>query len=166
MQGNGVVDFLLSGRGAGFVLLFLAAWCVTGYLAAWMSGWRVLAQLFPCEREFDGQRWRFQSGAMRWSTNYNGVLTMGANRDGIYLAMFFAFRPGHPPLFIPWNEITTSDRRRLFAGTQFVLGREAQIPLWVFKKMGDRLLAFRPAEDDAMQGLYSRPGLEDPRPIA
>ncbi len=166
MQENQLVEFLMLGHGAGIILYFVAIWGLICYAASWISGWHRLAQRFRWEQNFDGQRWRLQSGSMRLGAHYNGVLTMGANRDGIYLAVLFLFRPWHPPLFIPWSEITVSERRNMFIpGMQFVLGREAQIPLWVFRKMGDRLLAFRPADGDVMQELYSRPGLEDPRPI-
>lgn len=90
---------------------------------------------------------------------------MGANRDGLYLAVFSLFRLGHPPLFIPWSEITLSDRWRwLMQGTQFTLGRQAQIPIWVFQRTADRLLLFRPSVDDAVKEYYSWPGMEGSRP--
>jgi hypothetical protein len=166
MQGDRFFEFLIWGHGAGFVLYFLVLWGLISYGISWMSGWHRLAQRFRWEQDFDGERWRFQSGSMRLGAHYNGVLTLGANREGIYLAVLFPFRLAHPPLFIPWSEITVSDRRYvLIAGTQFVLGREAQIPLWVYKKTGDRLVAYRPTDGGAMQGVYSRPGLDEPRPI-
>ena len=47
-----------------------------------------------------------QSAAMRWLTHYNNVLTVGADSEGLFLVPFFLFRVGHPPLFVPWAEIT------------------------------------------------------------
>lgn len=154
------------GHGAGFALYFIALWSVICYSISWMGGWHSLAQRYEHEQEIEGERWRFQSGLMRWSTRYGNILTLGANRDGLYLATIFLFRLGHPPLLVPWSEITVSDRRRwLMAGTQFVLGREMQIPLWVFKRTGDRILAYRPVGGGAMEGFSLRPGLDDPRPV-
>lgn len=164
MQGNWLIGFLAWGHGAGIVLLVVAMWGAVCYLASWMGGWHTLAQRFRCEQAFEGERWPFRSGSMRRGTHYNGVLTLGANREGLSLAVFVAFRAGHPPLFIPWSEITATERRRWFVeGTQFVLGREEQIPLWVSKGTGETLLPFRPVESSVLQRLYSRPGLEEPR---
>lgn len=132
-----------------------------------MSGWHALAQRYRYEQEFVGERWRFRTGRMRWATKYGNILTLGANREGLYLAVLFPFRLGHPPLFIPWSEITVSERQRWFmAGTQFVLGRETRIPLFVFRSLGDRLAALRPMDGSVVETVYSRAGLDDPRPIA
>jgi hypothetical protein len=157
-------EFLSWGHGAGGFLYFVALWTVICYGISWMSGWRALARRYRCEQEFEGERWRFQSGRMRWNTRYGSILTVGANREGLYLAVLFLFRLGQPPLFLPWSEITASERRRWFMpGTQFVLGRDTQIPLWVFSRLGAKILACRPAEMNAAQDFYSRPGLDDPR---
>ena len=91
--------------------------------------------------EFTGERWRFQSGRMRWGCGYNNCLTLGANAEGLYMAVIL---PWHPPLFIPWIEITARDEKRWWGdATVFTLGRETQIPLSVFKSVGDKLLAQR-----------------------
>jgi hypothetical protein len=39
-----------------------------------------------------------------------GVLKFGANAEGLYLAQPFVFRPGHPPLFIPWPDVAVNRR--------------------------------------------------------
>jgi hypothetical protein len=164
---NGSQNSLSLWVAVGSVLLVVVTWWVVIYLVSFASGWHKLAERFRYEREFEGERWRFQSGIMRWSTRYGNILTLGANREGLYMAIFVLFRTGHPALFLPWSEITVSERRRWFrAGTQFVLGREMQIPLWVFKYAGDRLVALRPMDGSVMGSVYSRAGLDDPRPIA
>jgi hypothetical protein len=68
------------------------------------SGWIALAQRYRSTDPFDGKRWYFQNAQFRWSCNYGGCLTIGANAEGIYFAVWVMFRPGHPKLFIPWNE--------------------------------------------------------------
>lgn len=162
MQGN--PNSLSLGFVAGLILLAVVAWCGAAYLIALMSGWHKLARRFECEQGFEGERWRFQSAGMRWLTAYRGILTLGANQSGLYLAVLVFFRMGHPPLFVPWSEITVSERQRwMMAGMQFVLGREEQIPLWLYKRLGDKLVAFRPAEMSTAQDVYLRPGLEPPR---
>ena len=44
---------------------------------------------------------------------YNGVLTVGVNPAGLYLAVMPLFRPGHPPLFIPWPDVTVGSEQRV-----------------------------------------------------
>ncbi len=55
------------------------------------------------------------AASMRWGVNYNGLITIGVNSLGVYLSVFFLFRPGHPPLFIPFGEIAaTRENTRWF----------------------------------------------------
>jgi hypothetical protein len=155
---------LSQGFATGAVLLTVAGWFGGIYLIALLSGWLRLAQRYRCEQGFGGDWWRFQSCAMRWGTAYRGILTLGANAEGLYLEVPYVFRVGHPPLFVPWSEITVSERRRwMVAGTQFMLGRNEQIPLWVYAGLGAKVLTHR--EGAAAQDVYSRPGLEPPRSV-
>jgi hypothetical protein len=88
--------------------------CVT--LSA-MGGWQVLARHYPLLSPFTGRRFRFRSGRLG-SVNYGSCLTLGAGTQGLYLAVFPLFRPAHPPLLIPWSEVTV---------------REVQV--WLFKQV-------------------------------
>ena len=164
MHEDRFADFLSWGHGAGFALYFVALWSVICYSISWFSGWHRLAQQFRCERSFEGERWRFRSGLMRWNTRFGGALMLGANREGFFIAVLFLFRIGQPPLFIPWSEITIRQRQWwAMSQTGFVLGSEAQIPLWVRKKLGDQILAYRPEGVGGGENVYSRAGLDDPR---
>ena len=80
---------------------------------------------------------------MRRGTNYNNVLTIGADRTGLYLSTVFFFRIGHPPLFIPWTEISLSGRRKILfvEFVEFKLGREEQIPFLIRAKLADQIRA-------------------------
>jgi hypothetical protein len=42
------------------------------------------------------------------SASRDGVLRLGANAEGLYLAQLFVFRPGHAPLFIHWRDIAVN----------------------------------------------------------
>jgi hypothetical protein len=106
----------------------------------WWSGWALLSRKFRFPSKFTGSKWRLQSGQMRWICGYRGCLTIGANSDGLYLATLPFFPLLHPPLFIPWNEISVANTPLLFeAGTRFRLGRELSLPLWVRKRLAERL---------------------------
>lgn len=72
--------------------------------------------------------------------NYNNVLTLGANRDGLYLASMFLFRFMHPPLFIPWGEIKVRRSKGwFFEYATFTMGHELAIPLRIRAKLAGRL---------------------------
>lgn len=86
------------------LLLFLAFWCGLLTIIGRISGWLLLADRYRFHDTFDGQCWYLRSAELRWQCSYGGALTVGANPSGLYLAVLAPFRPGHPPLFIPWSE--------------------------------------------------------------
>lgn len=118
-----------------FVLYFLVSLVVSRW-----SGWAALAQRFSLRSEFTDSRWRFQSAQMRWLCGYNNCLTMGANSEGLYLSMLPFIRLFHPPLLIPWGEVSAEKKNLLFTqGVRFELGRETPIPMWVRNRLAERL---------------------------
>ena len=79
-------------------------WVFVFNVVSLMSGWWSLSSCYRAREPFSGTRFRLRTGKLCWS-NYGACLTIGVNADGLYLAVFFFMRPGHPPLFIPWSEI-------------------------------------------------------------
>jgi hypothetical protein len=124
-----------------FVAIFVAFWIAIGYLISTIGGWRSLAALYATDAgQFTGTRWSMQSGAMRWTTHYNNVLTIGADSRGMYLAVMFLFRGGHPPLYIPWDGIEISERRGwIFSNVVFTFKSVPGVHLTVSKKLGLRV---------------------------
>lgn len=92
--------------------LCVAGWIVFSYLLSYLSGWRFLAQAYRATQPFSGRVVRPWAASMRWGVNYNGLIAIGMNSMGIHLSAFFLFRVGHPPIFIPWSEISASRQRR------------------------------------------------------
>lgn len=80
---------------------------------------------------------------MRWSCHYNSCLTVGADPTGLQLSVFVLFRAGHPPLFIPWYEISVARRWNFLFIRQvkLLLGREEQIPFVMSGHLADRIQA-------------------------
>jgi hypothetical protein len=77
---------------------------------------------------------------MRWFANYNNVLTLGANQEGLYLASMFLFRFMQPPLLIPWGDIKVKRTKGwIFEYATFTMGQEASIPLRIRSKLADNL---------------------------
>ena len=80
-------------------------WIFIVNIIATASGWKLLARRFRAQQPFTGPMWKYQRGAMR-GAGYNGCLIVGADPMGMFLNIMRIFRPGHPPLFIPWSETT------------------------------------------------------------
>jgi len=115
---------------AAFPLFFAGMWVATCFLIARLGGWSALAAAYAAAGPFEGRLWRFRSGALRRLSGYNGCLTVGAGKRGLYLAVMLLFRAGHPPLFVPWSDITvtTETDRLFFLKYSFVQFRFAHVP--------------------------------------
>ena len=111
-------------------------WIGVTVLIARLSGWATLADVYRFSEHFNGYRWRFQRAQMRWGMSYNG-LTVGMNEKGLYLSVFFLFRMGHPPLFIPWRDISVSVKQGLLGSyMEFRFRRALFVPFWVTEGLG------------------------------
>ena len=96
-----------------FPIFFAAIWCSVCLLLSVIGGWGRLANRFPARQPPAGTCFFAQSGQVGLA-NYRGVLTVHTSPEGLHLAIMKIFRPGHPPLFIPWSEIYHATERRLF----------------------------------------------------
>lgn len=84
------------------------------FLASRLNGWHTLAKHYGTQQRYQGA-WISQpddsgkeAGGLSVTLNSGeseNAIKLGADRDGVYLAMSLGFRPFHPPLFIPWNDI-------------------------------------------------------------
>lgn len=128
------------------VLIFIGIWIVVMIISAKLSGWQTIARYYRSDSPFNGVRFRSQSAGMRFGTNYNGLLTVGVNRMGLYLSVLFLFRIGHPHLFIPWRDITMTERKK-FVMRQVVLqfARCPTISFIITKRLADKIIQ---AKDD------------------
>lgn len=93
---------------AAVLAAFAVWWCFLIWAISWLTGWRVLARHYVVHGPFRGREHRFQRLQMGWG-NYGGCVTIGTNSDGLYLAVMLPFRPGHPPLFVPWGEVASAE---------------------------------------------------------
>jgi hypothetical protein len=121
-------------------LMTLVQWSISR-----ITGWHRLAGQFRFEGELPEKRWRWRSGRMRWTTRYGNCLNFSADQRGFYMSVVAFFRPFHPPLFVPWSEIEVGEKSLFFIPRrEFILGREARIPLWISTRLGEEILACRP----------------------
>lgn len=86
-------------------ITFVLVGFFTLFLIASIGDWRRLAKSFRARHQPDGKTFHFRSAGVGM-VSYGNILTICISTDGLYLALFFPFRLMHPPLLIPWNEIT------------------------------------------------------------
>jgi len=147
-----------------FPLFFLGMWILIAYWIALMGGWRLLAKRFRLQGPFLGQKWHMQSAGMRWLTNYNGALTIGADTTGLFIVPIFFFRVWHPALFVPWAEITATPRTHLYflRVVELRLGRAEEIPFRIKATLAAKIEA---AAGPAWPMGYTRAAEIPPPPI-
>jgi hypothetical protein len=109
------------------------------------SGWQRLAQRYRALQPAAGNRWEWQYGMVNWA-GYNGVLILTANEQGLFMELFFLFRIGHAPLFIPWHEFHHAEitnflwRRQVKAQVGFPPLATLRLPAVVFEESEGRKL--------------------------
>lgn len=108
------LENLIALLGRYSVCFFPLLWFVVLFLISSTGGWRALAEVYYFNGTFLGTKWYMQSARFRWA-GYNNILTIGANAEGLYFVPFFLFRFSHPPLFIPWYDISLRPKKTLFS---------------------------------------------------
>ncbi|HEU5188168.1 MAG TPA: hypothetical protein VFX14_00620 [Methylomirabilota bacterium] len=94
---------------AVYLYLQLLMWSL-----ARLSGWRRLTARYPGTTAAPAPRPRFGYAVFRGWIGYNGGLVLTADARGLYVsAMPIVLAPWHPPIFIPWGEITEIRLRRI-----------------------------------------------------
>jgi hypothetical protein len=88
----------------GFPLVFVAMWSFVCWLIALIGGWQRLAHVYPAHGTPVGKRYGGLYGRMGHSS-YKGVLNVVVAPEGLHLSTMIFFRPGHPPLLIPWSAL-------------------------------------------------------------
>jgi hypothetical protein len=71
---------------------------------ATLGGWTAIARQYPATGTPSGKSFWFQSGRFNWC-DYNGCMTIRITDDGLRLSLPIPFRPGHPPIFLPWSAL-------------------------------------------------------------
>lgn len=123
------------------VVLFPLFWSAVLLLIAHIGGWARIASEYRAWDAFEGRRWSFQSGQFGW-TNYGNCLTVGTSPRGLHFSVLFLFRPGHPPIFVPWEDVSVTEGKR-FLG-RYVDLRFRRVPrakVRLSKRLGDKLQA-------------------------
>jgi hypothetical protein len=87
-----------------------------------LSGWSTLAERYPGRVRPAKALRRLGYGVFRGWIGYNGGLVVGSDADGLDLrAMPVVLSFCHPPIFIPWRELTRIEARARWFGTGYAL---------------------------------------------
>lgn len=109
--------YLLPAILVAFPLVFALIWLLVSILITTVSGWRSMAQRYPCPEGHQGTP--IDSGhAIRvgWAS-YRGIISMSASPQGLKLKVMWLF-PFHDPLLIPWDSISLERGGGLFSAGQ------------------------------------------------
>ena len=116
-------DFLRAfplGPWIGFAFIFIPIWITTSYLVAWRSGWKKLAEHYRATNTPSGKTFYFESCVVNKSA-YKKGMTIIVSEQGLFMKVLPIFRFGHAPLFIPWANINTIEKKPLSGWAAFNL---------------------------------------------
>ena len=123
----------------GILVFLVLLWTGILYVVAETSGWRRMRRLYGMDGEFAGEKWEGERGYMRWAA-FRGMLTAGANKEGLYLKIQAPFHFFCRPLFIPWKVIRVEAKRQWSVdGVVFHLGTQQPVEFWVHESMAEKL---------------------------
>ena len=148
MFANHFEPFSIPAYISGFVALWI---CICQLISA-AGGWRALSWHYRANSTFEGRKEWLKSARLRHWTNYNNCLVVGSNKYGLYLGVLPIFRVGHPPLFIPWMDISTEEGSRRLWGdfVKFKFAKQPDVPVVFSKRLAARIFKLR---RDSQNGL-------------
>jgi hypothetical protein len=96
-----------------FAIIFPLIWSFVCLLISVMGSWRRLAETYRAgTRKPEGEKHSGVVGQLGLAS-YKFTLTVTIAADGFFLEVMPLFRPGHPPLFIPWRDVTERSTTRV-----------------------------------------------------
>ena len=107
-----------------FVVALAAGVCIG---ISVLGGWAELARFYRHHGRFNGRRDRFESLRMG-QVHYNLCAVLGMNSDGLFLSVMLPFRLWHPPLLIPWRELSLEWKKSSFFKLPYLDVRARQVP--------------------------------------
>jgi hypothetical protein len=95
-------------------VFFVALWSGVMLLASLVGGWGRLGGRYRAMRRPNGGHVFRRVTGMFEFLSYKRTLAITVADDGLFVAVPWMFRIGHPTLFIPWNDIRNARRGRTF----------------------------------------------------
>ena len=98
-----------------FGIFFVFGWIAVLLLISRITGWSRLAEKYRTYKKPDSKLLRFVQVNWGSSLMSGNIYTLGSSYKGLYLAVLFPFRIGHPPLLIPWRDINATKEKRFMS---------------------------------------------------
>ena len=137
-----------------FLVVFPLFWSGIVFFLSILGGWGTMAESYPERIKIDPQCFSAQRAILGISVNYNGVLNICADYEGLHFSVMFMFRPGHRPFFVPWEDIHAVKKQHfLFQVVEMRFARTQNRPFRIYLKLADQLVA-------ASNGRWSYEGRE------
>jgi hypothetical protein len=123
---------------AGIILFAGAFLCLIFYLMGRLGGWARLAEDYRSDNEMPATRFRMRSAMVRWA-HYGNCVTFGVDARGLYLSSFGALL-GHPPLFVPWSDVSVTPKKVWWGRyAELRFRRAPEIPLLISERLSNQL---------------------------
>jgi hypothetical protein len=121
------------------------AWIAISLFLSLVGGWQALAQKYRAPERIHGERFWLKSAGMRWGVGYRSALNFGVDVQGLFVSIVPIFRIGHPPLFIPWSDISfTRQRQWLLDGVRISFRKNPGVPILLPMKVAQQVFANSP----------------------
>jgi len=104
------------------LLSLLPLWFLSLFLFS-RASWHKLARLYRSSEVFYGTDYGKLNARVN-DLNYSSRLYLKYNEEGIYLSVVKRYRPFHPPVFIPWNELMAIRKEKEHVIIEFGSGAE------------------------------------------
>jgi hypothetical protein len=123
-----------------YAIFFLVFWLLLNFIVSRLTGWSRIAAHYRNAGGFTGKVWRFQTITTRWGMGYKGGTNVGADSRGLYISFGFLFRFEHPPLFVPWGDITITEKQISRSRMLELRFRKSEdLPVRIFAELGAHL---------------------------
>jgi len=123
-----------------FGMFIVSMWILALFTIARITGWSRLAEQY---RTWAPPETNVMRAVRAYWANVmitGNIYTLACNRQGLYLAVLFPFRFGHPPLLIPWNEIKTRRIKGFLSRrVQLEFGNKLSRPFEIFENTAEKI---------------------------
>ncbi len=124
-----------------WAIFFLGLWLLLNFIVSRLTGWAQMAVHYRNAGDLPEKVWRFQTITTRWGMGYKGCTNVGADSRGVYISFGFLFRFGHPPIFVPWGDITITENQVSRSKMLELRFRKTEdLPVRIFAELGARLV--------------------------
>lgn len=123
-----------------FLIAFTVLWILMCIAISLWGGWSQLTDRYRGTSSKAEAKWGFESASMRRMAAYPGCLKFSVGREGLGISILFLFRVGHPPLLIPWTDITAHElEAQVIKKVRLKFAKESNVPLTISLKLARRI---------------------------